>query len=100
MNRNRLLRWAVLALMLTSLASGVALATPGSADAPEASYDISWWTVDGGGTTLSSGGSYGLGGTIGQPDAGLMSGGDYTLLGGFWGAAQGHIIYLPLVVRN
>lgn len=48
-------------------------------------YDLSWWTVDGGGATFSSGGSYELGGTIGQPDAGTLSGGDYTLGGGFWG---------------
>jgi len=101
MNRKRLLRWAVLALMLASLASGVALATPGSPDEPEGDYDIPWWTVDGGGVAISSGGSYSLGGTIGQPDAGLMSGGSYTLEGGFWGGAnQGHAIYLPLVIRN
>ncbi len=47
-------------------------------------YDLSWWTVDGGGATFSTGGTYRLGGTIGQPDAGELSGGDYTLYGGFW----------------
>jgi hypothetical protein len=47
-------------------------------------YDISWWTVDGGGATFSTGGAYSLGGTIGQPDAGELSGGNYTLYGGFW----------------
>ena len=40
-------------------------------------------TVDGGGEMWSTGGSYDLGGTIGQPDAGQMSGGLYTLEGGF-----------------
>jgi hypothetical protein len=49
-----------------------------------AGYDLSWWTVDGGGGTVS-GGSYTLAGTIGQPDAGILTGGDYTLGGGFWG---------------
>jgi hypothetical protein len=48
-------------------------------------YDLSWWTVDGGGATFSSGGGYELGGTMGQPDAGRLSGGDFTLGGGFWG---------------
>lgn len=38
----------------------------------------------GGGT--STGGVYAVTGTIGQPDAGTMSGGTYTLSGGFWGA--------------
>jgi hypothetical protein len=51
-------------------------------------YDLSWNTFDGGGTTSASGGTYSLGGTIGQPDAGNSSGGAYTLTGGFWGIAN------------
>jgi len=47
-----------------------------------ATYDLTWSTVDGGGGT-SSGGIYSLGGTAGQPDAGLVSGGTFTLAGGF-----------------
>lgn len=47
-------------------------------------YTIDWFTVDGGGGT-STGGVYAVSGTIGQPDAGNMSGGNYTLTGGFWG---------------
>ena len=65
-------------------------------------YDLSWWTVDGGGDT-ASGGSYTLVGTIGQPDAGILAGGAYTLGGGFWGggvAAAGYKVYLPVVLRN
>ncbi len=46
-------------------------------------FDLSWYTVDGGGGT-SSGGDFVLRGTIGQPDAGDLSGGDFTLRGGFW----------------
>jgi hypothetical protein len=52
--------------------------------AAHADYAIDWWTVDGGGAMFSTGGAYSLGGTIGQPDAGVMSGGSYTLVGGFW----------------
>jgi hypothetical protein len=48
------------------------------------SYSIDWHTIDGGGGT-STGGVYSVSGTIGQPDAGAMSGGNYTLQGGFWG---------------
>ncbi|MCX6929879.1 MAG: hypothetical protein NT154_42705 [Verrucomicrobia bacterium] len=48
------------------------------------SYSIDWYTVDGGGGT-STGGVYSVTGTIGQPDAGVMSGGNYTVVGGFWG---------------
>jgi hypothetical protein len=47
-------------------------------------YSVAWSTVDGGGGT-SAGGVYAASGTIGQPDAGKMSGGNYTLEGGFWG---------------
>jgi hypothetical protein len=48
------------------------------------SYSIDWFTIDGGGGT-STGGVYSVSGTIGQPDAGRMSGGNYTMDGGFWG---------------
>ena len=47
-------------------------------------YHLSWFTLDSGGGT-SSGGAYAVSGTIGQPDAGQLAGGDYTLSGGFWG---------------
>ena len=48
------------------------------------SYDLSWYTVDGGGEMWSTGSDFELGGTIGQPDAGEMWGGTFTLTGGFW----------------
>src|SRR5690242_15049994 len=49
------------------------------------SYSIDWFTIDGGGGT-STGGVYQVSGTIGQPDAGpTMSGGNYSIDGGFWG---------------
>ena len=64
-------------------------------------YDLSWWTVDGGGTASNGGSGYSLGGTVGQPDAAVWSGSDYTLAGGFWGGAVvEYHIYLPLVLRG
>jgi len=48
------------------------------------SYSIDWYKVSGGGGT-STGGVYSVSGTIGQPDAsGAMTGGNYSLTGGFW----------------
>ena len=48
------------------------------------SYSIDWYKVSGGGGT-STGGTYSVSGTIGQPDAsGAMPGGNYSLTGGFW----------------
>lgn len=52
--------------------------------AASAQFDLSWYTIDGGGATFSTGGTFSLGGTIGQPDAGIMAGGTFTLTGGFW----------------
>ncbi len=48
------------------------------------SYAIDWFSIDGGGGT-STGGVYSVSGTIGQPDAGRMTGASYALDGGFWG---------------
>ena len=49
-------------------------------------YAIDWFTIDGGGGMASTGGEYSMSGTIGQPDASVatMSGGSYSLTGGFW----------------
>lgn len=66
------------ALLLALLVTGTALAQSSMPD------DLSWWTLDGGGA-LSTGGDYALSGTIGQPDAGgTLSGGVYSIDGGFW----------------
>lgn len=51
-------------------------------------YDLSWFTVDGGGAMRSTGGDFELSGTIGQPDAGGPMVGSpesgYEVTGGFW----------------
>ena len=49
------------------------------------SYSIDWSTIDGGGGGTSTGGVFTVSGTIGQPDAGgPMTGGNFSLTGGFW----------------
>ena len=51
-------------------------------------FDLGWNTIDGGGAMWTTGGSFELSGTIGQPDAGfVMSGGAFELTGGFWSGA-------------
>jgi hypothetical protein len=48
------------------------------------SYSIDWFQIAGGGGT-STGGVYSVSGTIGQHDAGgPMTGGNFSLTGGFW----------------
>jgi len=54
-----------------------------------ASYDLSWHTIDDGGTSAAVGDDFEVGSTTGQPDAGSMAGGGFTLAGGFWPVFQG-----------
>ena len=87
--------------LLIGISTANAQHTTDPAAPQSGSYDLSWYTIDGGGATFSVGGSYSLGGTIGQPDAGSMNGGSYQLNGGFWGGASiNYNIYLPLVLKN
>ena len=85
----------VLLLVLLGLATSSMVAQTGG------EYDLTWWTVDGGGGR-SSGGEYTLWSTAGQADAGAQSGGEYTLSGGFWAGAakQEHATYVPVVFGN
>ncbi len=91
LNKTRILALCVMAALFSVIAAqGQHFDTDGragSADRDAAAaggdFDLSWYTVDGGGGT-SSGGDFVLRGTIGQPDAGDLSGGDFTLRGGFW----------------
>jgi uncharacterized membrane protein len=98
-------RQACLALAMASLLLPVSLVLGLVAPAAAQSggdYDLTWSTVDGGGETFSVGGDYSLGGTAGQPDAGLLDGGDYALAGGFWGGGLPvqYRVYLPLLWRG
>lgn len=56
-----------------------------AAAAPAA--DVSPSTIDSGGAT-SAGGTYEVTGSIGQPDAGEVSGGSFVLSGGFWSSTH------------
>ena len=47
-------------------------------------YDLTWSTLDSGGHSSTVVNGYQLEGTIGQADAGALSGGTYVLSGGFW----------------
>jgi hypothetical protein len=85
---------------------GVIILLTGStllARSESASLVLPWWTVDGGGGTLSNG-NYSLSGTIGQADAGAaLEEGAYTLVGGYWYGARTELgryeLYLPSVIR-
>ncbi len=94
--RKNLIAVAVLACTLTVLL----LAAPRASSQSGGAYDLTWNTIDGGGTTFAIGSDYELGGTIGEADAGVMSGGAYVLGGGFWsGALAKQNIFLPAIQR-
>jgi hypothetical protein len=75
------LAFATVMLVVTAVSAQLAGSGP----------EINWYTIDGGGGT-STGGSFSLSGTIGQPDAGgPMTGGGpggFSLTGGFWPGAE------------
>src|SRR5690349_4455036 len=89
-------------LLVVSLTRAELSKTPLADLAPASAgggYTLDWYTVDGGGGTSSSA-SYGLSGTVGQPDASVSNGGSYTLAGGFWaGAPSSYQLRVPLVKR-
>jgi hypothetical protein len=75
MSDKSLITMKTLIAFLTLLLPGIAFAQP---------YSIDWHKVAGGGGT-STGATYTVSGTIGQPDAGgAMTGGSFSLTGGFW----------------
>jgi hypothetical protein len=86
---------SILGILFLLTAGGFAIAAPNA-------FTINWWTVDGGGGT-SQGGDFTVSGNIGQHDTSpLMEGGDYSVVGGFWGGAivnPDSYLYLPLVLR-
>jgi len=69
----------ILTMFMILAVTLAAIATAGQST----DYSISSHVIAGGGGTSSSG-SYALSGTIGQHEAGKMSGGNFTLVGGFW----------------
>lgn len=66
---------------MVALAAAIACV---AAPAARAQFDITSFTIDGGGGTQSVGGALTVAGTIGQPDTGVSAGGGFVLCGGFW----------------
>jgi uncharacterized membrane protein len=97
--RRQRIIFIVSALLILFALSQSQTSAPASAQSG-GTYDLTWNTLDGGGATFSAGGAYELGGTIGQADAGTMSGGQYALGGGFWGFLDSlSKLFLPLIIK-
>ncbi len=86
------------AMLLLALGASAAVLAQG----PD--YELPWSRVAAGGATFSTGGAYELGGTIGQGEAGTVTGGTYALTGGLWGGVIGLAgqtrIFLPLAIKQ
>jgi hypothetical protein len=90
-------RWSLVSLALLLALLPLVLASASG------SFDLSWWSVDGGGGP-SGGGDFNLQGVAGQPDPGLLQGGDFSLAGGFLSGGTalpppGHNLFLPLLAK-
>jgi hypothetical protein len=94
----------ILYLMMIALVllSWVAVASSASA-APQATYELVKSSIGPGGS--GNAGIYTMSSSVGQPAAGEVSAGIYTLGGGFWGggvivpARSNYTVFLPLVLR-
>jgi len=64
-----------------------AFAVGAIAASAQAGITIDWYTIDGGGGT-SSAGTLSVSGTLGQHDAGVLTGGGFTVKGGFWAGVE------------
>jgi hypothetical protein len=83
-------------LMVILVIAGLAFSSATASFGP--SYSLAWYTIDGGGGN-SSGGTFTLMGTIGQPDAGSHSSTAYNLTGGFWAWMARYLIFGPIIRR-
>ena len=79
---------------ILSLAAAVLVPTAASAQ----QYSNNWYKVSGGGG-VSTNGQYAISGTIGQHDAsGPMTGGNYSVTGGFWAIYAVQTLGLPNLI--
>ena len=88
----------IVVVMLATFSSGAQVHAK-----PQATYELVRSSIGPGGN--GSTGPYTLSSSIGQPAAGEVSAGSYTLGGGFWGggiivpAIGNYSIYVPLIQR-
>jgi hypothetical protein len=88
-------RTLLIALAALLALGGVALAGGGGGG-----LAVNWYVIGGGGGPVASGAAD-LDATVGQPVAGTINGGGYTLCSGYWcGHAEPYRVYLPLVVKQ
>ena len=101
-NCKHLVRLALVALfLLLAVTPTLVPITPALAQGGD-EYELSWFTVGGGGEMSSADGTFGLSATAGEPATGKLSNGEYSLDGGFWGSGALDLlyIYLPVIQKH
>lgn len=93
-----LLGGALLGVLILGRPAASNVANAATASEP---FAIDWYSIDSGGQSSGAvAGRYTLGGSLGQHDAGVHEGGQYTLEGGFWaGISPVFLGELPYVQR-
>jgi hypothetical protein len=80
-----------------SASAGDAASSAKSTRTAQGAVTLARWTIDAGGTTNASGGSFRLAATIGQPEAALVGAASYVLSAGLWAprprAPSGDLIF-------
>lgn len=90
-------------VMISAVLIGLATLPSAARAAPQATYELVKSSIGPGGS--GSAGIYSISSSIGQPAAGEVSAGIYTLGGGFWGGgvivpvANNYDLFLPLVLK-
>jgi hypothetical protein len=76
--------------LLASPVAVVVASEPGNTPPPEAvagnGFSIGWYSIDSGSPQASESARYAVRGAIGQADVGNLSGGVYSIDGGYWSA--------------
>ena len=86
--------------LLIGLAGLIALFLAGAVLAQtSASYDLSWYTMSGGGGRAASA-SFAMNSTVGQAAVGISDSPSYRMSSGYWQPWLDRFLYLPLVMKN
>ncbi len=96
--RLRTRKWLILLLLVLLVAgAGVSIVLGQSGGG----YDLEWNVVSASDSMISTAfPPHALSGSAGQPGVGgAMTGGNYSLAGGFWVGAQPLAVYLPVIRR-
>lgn len=99
----KIIRILFLVILLAALTAISTRRVNLAAASTDTGYDLTWSSLDGGGSISCAKTGYALSGSIAQPDAQTWTGEHYRLQGGFWSVSwldRLHSIFIPLIRRQ